>query len=103
MLDLGQIEGFQWDAGNSGKNEGKHGVGDREAEQVFFNKPVLLDDPKHSAREPRSHAVGLTDDGRLLHVSFTLREEGKLIRVISARPLNRKERTLYDEETKADP
>lgn len=84
MLELDRIEGFQGDAGNSGKNEGKHGVGDREAEQVFFNKPVLLDDPKHGVREPRFHAVGLADDGRLLHVSFTLRGEGKLIRVISA-------------------
>ena len=32
----------------------------------------------------RSHALGHTDAGRLLHISFTLRGNGRLIRVISA-------------------
>ena len=98
MLDLDRIEGFQWDRGDSGKNDEKHGVTDGEAEQVFFNAPLLIDDPKHSLEEPRFHAFGATSDNRLLHVTFTLREDGKLIRVISARPMNRKERALYGKE-----
>lgn len=97
--ELDRVDGFQWDEGNSGKNEEKHGVSDRQAEQVFFNAPILLDDPKHSGREPRFHALGPADDGSMLHVSFTLRADGMLIRVISARPLNRKERILYVKET----
>jgi uncharacterized DUF497 family protein len=96
--DLDLVEGFQWDKGNSGKNDDKHGISDRPAEQVLFNKPVLLDEPKHSALERRFHALGPADDGRMLHVSFTLRGDGELIRVISARPLNRKERILYAKE-----
>lgn len=98
MLDLNRIEGFQWDSGNSGKNADKYGVIDGEAEQVFFNQPIIIDDPKHSLQEPRLHAFGSTSDDRLLQVTFTLREDGKLIRVISARPMNRKERALYDKE-----
>jgi hypothetical protein len=45
----------------------------------------MLEDVRHSAREARLHALGHTDAGRLLHISFTLRADGKVIRVISAR------------------
>ena len=69
-----------------------------EAEQVFFNAPLLLlVDMKHSEQEARHHALGRSDEGRLLHVSFTLRQSGTLIRVISARDMHRKERTIYEQ------
>ncbi len=95
MLDFNRIEGFQWDEGNARKSENKHGVTQSEAEQVFFNHPLVLEDVKHSGGEPRFHALGETNDGRLLHVAFTLRDSQTMIRVISARPVNRKERLFY--------
>jgi uncharacterized DUF497 family protein len=97
MIDLAKIAGFEWDDGNARKNE-KHGVSTAEAEQIFFNDPLLLlTDVLHSQREPRFHALGKTDEGRLLHITFTLRHAGSLIRVISARSLHRKERTIYEQ------
>ncbi len=97
MIDLNRITGFNWDNGNQRKNE-KHGVTMAEAEQVFFSTPLLLlDDVTHSQKEPRLHALGKTDDGRTLHVTFTLRQSGQLIRVISARDMHRKERVIYDQ------
>ena len=97
MIDLDRITGFDWDAGNARKNE-KHGVSSAEAEQTFFNTPLLMiEDTKHSVREPRFHALGKTDEGRLLHLSFTLRGAGQKIRVISARDMHRKERTIYEQ------
>lgn len=99
MTDLTRITGFDWDEGNARKNE-KHSVLSAEAEQVFFNQPLLLmDDVKHSQGEPRFHALGKTHAGRLLHITFTVREEGSKIRVISARNMHRKERTIYEQET----
>ena len=95
MLDLLGVEGFEWDAGNARKND-KHGVTQEESEQLFFNQPLLmLEDVKHSEAEPRFHALGRTDVGRLLHISFTTRSGGKLIRVISARPMHWKEKVVY--------
>lgn len=89
MIDLSKIIGFNWDDGNARKNE-KHGVSSAEAEQVFFNVPLLLlDDTSHSQQEPRLHALGKTDEGRTLHITFTLRRSGQLIRVISARDMHR--------------
>jgi uncharacterized protein len=100
MIDWEQIEGFDWDEGNRRKSTDKHGVGQSEAEQVFFNEPLLIvRDLGHSSVEPRFHALGRTDLGRLLHVTFTLRRGNRLIRTISARPMHRKERDRYEQES----
>jgi uncharacterized DUF497 family protein len=42
--------------------------------------------------------MGRTIDGRLLHVTFTLRDGRTKIRVISARDANRKERRIYEQK-----
>ncbi|CAO1669672.1 MULTISPECIES: BrnT family toxin [Salinicola] len=98
MIDLAQITGFDWDKGNARKSADKHGVRQSEAEQVFFNQPLLLiEDIKHSQDEPRYHALGIADDHRQLHITFTLRAAGTLIRVISARDMHRKERRIYEQ------
>ena len=96
MGPFDKIIGFDLDKGNEQKNA-KHGVTPAEAEQVFLNEPlVVLDDPKHSDTEPRFHALGQTGEGRLLHVTFTIR--ATRIRVISARDMHRKERAVYEQE-----
>ncbi len=90
-----QFTGFQWDEGNIDKNLLKHRIQNWECEQIFFNEPlIILDDPKHSVSEKRWAAFGLTDAGRFLAVIFTKRR--KLLRVISARDMNRKERKFYE-------
>jgi len=92
-----QFSGFQWDRGNTEKNLIKHNVENWECEQIFFNRPlVVLDDPKHSVSEKRWAAFGKTDAERFLVVIFTQRNN--LIRIISARDMNRRERTFYDEK-----
>ncbi len=99
MIDLTKITDFEWDDGNARKND-KHGVATAEAEQVFFNEPLLLiADIKHSQGELRFHALGKTDEGRSLHITFTLRNDGERLRVISARDIHRKERTIYEKTT----
>jgi uncharacterized DUF497 family protein len=100
MLDLARIEGFDWDEGNARKSFEKHDVSQGEAEQIFFNDPLLIvEDVGHSVRELRLHALGRTEAGRMLHVTFTLRGGGRLIRVISARTMHRKERVRYEQES----
>jgi uncharacterized DUF497 family protein len=98
MINWAQVTGFDWDAGNERKSSEKHGVTKSEAEQVFFNQPLLvLVDQKHSQDEARYHALGITDAGRLLHITFTLRADGTLVRVISVRDMHRKERAIYEQ------
>ncbi|MDA0929587.1 MAG: BrnT family toxin [Proteobacteria bacterium] len=98
MFDWAQLSGFDWDEGNARKNASKHDVAQSEAEQVFFNQPLIVtQDPKHSQNEARYHALGITDERRQLHVSFTLRTSNTLIRIISARDMHRKERRIYEQ------
>ena len=92
-----QDNGFDWDAGNARKSQDKHAVTQTEAEQVFFNEPLLLlVDVKHSKKELRYHAYGKTDSGRKLHITMTLRNDDTLIRIISARDMHPKERKSYE-------
>jgi hypothetical protein len=88
------IEGFQWDDGNSAKNWTRHRVTQTEAEQVFLNRPLVVSGAPFKD-EARQFAFGQTDAGRLLTVVFTIR--GTLVRVISVRPMSRRERRGYGE------
>ena len=89
-------QGFQWDKGNSLKSWLKHRVTEGETEQAFFNEPLLLVvDEKHSQYESRFRAMGYTDKNRFLYIVFMVRDN--LIRVISARDMNKKERIIYEE------
>ncbi|GLR62623.1 BrnT family toxin [Marinospirillum insulare] len=98
MIDFTQIIGFDWDKGNSRKSAEKHKVSQSEAEEIFFNEPLLvLQDSKHSNEEARFHALGKTDNTRLLHITFTLRNTETLIRIISARDMHHKERATYEQ------
>ena len=95
LVSMPEFEGFDWDKGNAEKNWLSHQVTPQEAEQVFFNRPVIVaDDAKHSQSEKRYLILGQTDADRPLFIVFTLRE-GR-IRVISARDMHRKERKVYE-------
>ena len=89
------VVGFEWDDGNKDKNLTKHGVTIGECEEVFQDeKAQKFPDFLHSQHEERNAILGVTKQGKLLRVSFTVRRNR--IRIISARPVNRKERKLYD-------
>ena len=89
---------FEWDEGNVNKNRLKHAVAQEECEELFFNKPILInEDVKHSLYERRMLALGKTNKDRTLIIAFTIR--GKKIRIISARDQNKKERIIYKEQT----
>ena len=90
-----KVTGFEWDKGNEMKNLTRHNVLNEECEEMFFdiNKKILKD-ILHSGKEERYLLIGKTKKGRLLFLVFTIRK--KLIRVISARDLNRKEYKLYE-------
>ena len=95
MIILNNIKEFEWDNANIDKNQSKHNITWFECEQIFFNKPLLLlEDQKHSITEARYYAYGITDEGKFLTIVFTIR--GYNIRVISARPMSRKEKRYYE-------
>jgi uncharacterized DUF497 family protein len=93
---LARCQGFEWDEGNATKIWERHRVTQGECEQLFFNRPLVVgEDTAHSKTEPRYFALGETDAGRRLFLAFTVRKN--LIRVISARDMNRRERKAYED------
>ena len=92
------LTGFEWDDGNRSKSQAKNKVSTGEAEQLFFNEPlVIIDDAKHSKIEKRFAAFGVTDAGRRLVAIYTIR--GDKIRIISTRDMHKKERAFYENES----
>ena len=93
------LRGFDWDAANWRKSELRHGVAAVEAQEILLNDPLCQVDTRHSEVEQRYVALGVTNEGRRLFVSFTVRQSR--VRIISARPMSRKERAIHEEAQKA--
>lgn len=87
---------FEWDPRKDEANRRKHGVGFREA-TTAFGDPLAMTFPDidHSISERRFLTIGVSASGRLLVVAHT--ENDDTIRIISARPLTRRERKFYEE------
>ena len=93
---------FSWDPHKAKANLRKHRVSFEEAETIFLDEHALLiDDPEASGKEERFVLLGLSAKPRVLVVCHCLREEGSVIRIISARRANkREERDYWERVTK---
>ena len=90
---------FEWNVNKAKLNLSKHGVGFDEATTVFDDPlAVIFDDLNHSSQERREIMVGNSINDRLLLVCFSERTKDT-IRIFSARPLTRRERKDYEENT----
>ena len=84
---------FEWASRKATENRRKHGVSFEDAVTAFADPLV---DPDHSSTAARRYIlVGRSARGRLLVVSHA--ERDTVIRIISARPATRRERTQYEE------
>ena len=89
---------FAWDPRKAASNFRKHGVPFGEAATAFSDDNALvLDDPIHSHDEARFVLLGLSAHVRIVVVSYTLRDAGRVIRIISARSATVRERDQYFE------
>jgi len=89
---------FEWDEDKAEANIVNHnGVTFFEAATVFADPlSIIVDDGGHSIEERRFLTVGLSNEGRVLIVSYTERED--VIRILSAREAEPKEIRTYEEE-----
>jgi uncharacterized protein len=92
---------FEWDAAKAKANCDKHKVSFEQARDVFKDT-MALDEPdeREEYGEERFNRIGIVE-GRLLVVTYTQRIDGnsgeEIIRIISARPAERRERKRYHE------
>jgi uncharacterized DUF497 family protein len=87
---------FSWDKNKNQENKRKHGIGFEEASTAFADENARLKhDPDHSQDEDRFILLGFSAKLRLLVVAHAYRQDGKQIRIVSARKATRNERKQY--------
>ncbi len=87
---------FSWDNRKNSINKKKHGISFEEAQSLFFDENAIeYFDPDHSESENRFLMLGHSNRLRVLVVSYTLRNDGSEIRIISARKATKKEQKTY--------
>ena len=88
---------FEWDSVKAESNLKKHGVSFDEAKSVFFDEFALqfYDDQNSQLEEDRFLILGKSIESRLLLVCHCERNDGEMIRLISARRATKKEQKHY--------
>jgi uncharacterized DUF497 family protein len=87
---------FEWNARKASANQKRHGVSFEEARTVFLDEYAkLIDDPDHSEVEDRFVLLGLSSTLKVILVCHCYREQGNVIRIISARKASRHETLQY--------
>ncbi len=85
---------FEWDDSKANANKAKHGLAFEEAMSCFYDpEQIAFYDPDHSELEDREILIGCSNQGRLLMVSYTIRDDA--IRIISARKATKQEAEDY--------
>ncbi len=87
---------FEWDEKKNAANRRKHGISFAEARTAFLDQDArLIPDPEHSDEEERFVLLGLSISVRLLVVCHCYRQDGDVVRIISARKADRDEIEQY--------
>ena len=87
---------FEWDASKATGNLRKHRVSFDEAKSVFYDEfAVQFFGDEHSSDEDRFLLLGLSSGTRLLIVCHCERDDGEVIRIISARKATQRESAFY--------
>jgi uncharacterized DUF497 family protein len=91
---------FEWDAAKDASNRRKHGIGFREATEIFRRRVVVTEDKRRDYGERRLIALG-EYDGDVIRVVFT--ERGETIRIITAWKASRHDRQEYSKASEDRP
>lgn len=87
---------FEWDASKASANLKKHQVSFEDAQSVFYDEfAVQFFDEEHSLEEERFLMLGMSSLAKLLIVCHCEREQGAVIRIISARKASKRESAFY--------
>ena len=92
---------FEWDEGKNLLNQRKHGLSFEEAAAVFRDPLQVSVQDRIENGEERWQTFGMVNGVLLVMVAHTLHEEDQaetVVRIISARRADRKERRFYEDE-----
>jgi uncharacterized DUF497 family protein len=89
---------FEWDEAKAKSNIKKHGIAFEEAKSVFFDEYAIqfYDDESSQLEDDRFLMLGTSNEANVLLVCHCERQEGEIIRIISARKATKSERKYYE-------
>ena len=88
---------FKWDDEKNIANFKKHAVWFEEARTIWADaRATEFFDPEHSTDEDRYVRIGFSTQHKLLLVIFCERNDGNIIRIISARKATKYEMEQYE-------
>lgn len=91
---------FEWDSVKAESNIRKHHLSFETATRVFADPFAVVEQDRVENGEPRWRTLGLVDGYLLLLVAHTVRDDedgSEIIRIISARRADPKERNRYEQ------
>lgn len=90
---------FRWDKSKAESNLRKHKVSFDIATRVFLDPFALMKQDRIEKGERRWQTIGVADTQLLLLVAHTVHDDDgcEIIRIISARKANQKERKQYEQ------
>ena|ERR1700689_4713467 len=93
---------FEWDPAKAASNLSKHRVSFEIAKLAFFDPFALVEQDRIEDGEPRWQTFGMIEGCLLLLVAHTVGVDGdiEVIRIISARRAEPKERRRYEQRTR---
>ncbi len=87
---------FEWDSNKAKSNLKRHGISFEEAQSVFYDDYALqFYDESHSEEEDRFFLLGLSNTSKLLMIVHCERDNGNIIRIISALKATTNESAFY--------
>ena len=87
---------FEWDPVKAAANLRKHKITFEVAKTVFYDDfAIQFFDTEHSSDEDRFLLLGMSSDTRLLLVCHCEKEDGNVVRIISARKATETEAQHY--------
>jgi len=94
------VQRFEWDSAKAAANLKKHGVGFSVAMRVFADPFAMVEQDRIEYGERRWQTLGLVDGRIVLLVAHTVRDAGdggEIVRIVSARRADAKERRRYEQ------
>lgn len=88
---------FEWNPSKAQSNLKKYGVSFEEAKSIFYDElAIQFYDNDNSESEDRFIMLGISNELNILTVCHCERQEGEIIRIISARKATKNERKFYE-------
>ena len=90
---------FDWNPSKAASNLRKHGVSFEEAQSVFYDEFAIqfFDESHSSDNEERFLMLGMSSGAHLLLVCHCERDDGGVVRIISARKATKTESSFYEQ------